>query len=139
MSKLLRYTITMPEDLFKSFDRRNRRKGYRNRSEAIRDLVRDALVRDEWSKPDQHVAATLTIVYDHHTRGLTDKLTEAQHRHGEAIVATMHVHLDHHNCLEVIVLRGPAAKVQSLADALAAIKGVKHSNLALTTEGKTLH
>jgi CopG family nickel-responsive transcriptional regulator len=139
MSELLRYTITMPAELFEAFDRRNARKGYRNRSEAIRDLVRDALVREEWTRPNQTVAATLTIVYDHHTRGLTEKLTEAQHDHGQSIVSTLHVHLDHHNCLEVIVMRGKAAQVRALADALAAIKGVKHSSLALTTEGKSLH
>jgi CopG family nickel-responsive transcriptional regulator len=138
MSSLLRYTITMPEELFKAFDRRNRRKGYRNRSEAIRDLVRDALVRDEWSRPNRRIVAALTIVYDHHTRGLAEKLTDAQHRHGHEIISTLHVHLDHRNCLEVIVLRGKAGEVRALADSLAAVKGVKHSNLSLTTEGKGL-
>jgi CopG family nickel-responsive transcriptional regulator len=136
MSKLTRYTITMPDDLFKAFDRRNAKMGYRNRSEAIRDLAREALVREEWSRPDQRVAAVLTIVYDHHTRGLADKLTDLQHAHEQEIISSLHVHLDHHNCLEIIVLRGKAGDVRVLADALAVLKGVKHSSITLTTEGR---
>ena len=138
MSELERYTITMPTDLFRAFDERNERKGYRNRSEAIRDLVREALVREEWGDPARQVAATLTLVYDHHTRTLGDKLTDLQHDHGEIIVSTLHVHLDHHHCLEVIVLRGPSAKIRALADAVAALKGVMHSTLALSTIGEGL-
>jgi CopG family nickel-responsive transcriptional regulator len=128
----------MSQELFEAFDARNERKGYSNRSEAIRDLVRDALVKEEWARPLQEVAATLTIVYDHHVRGLSDKLTQVQHDNGQHIISTLHVHLDHHNCLEVIVMRGKAGKIQALADSLAACKGVKHSSLALTTEGKSL-
>lgn len=136
MSDLERYTITMPGDLFAAFDERNRRKGYKNRSEAIRDLVREALVHEEWANPDERVAATLTLVYDHHTRTLTDKITEVQHDYGDLVVSTLHVHLDHHNCLEVIVVRGLAKEIHALADAVMCIKGVKHAQLALTTEGK---
>jgi CopG family nickel-responsive transcriptional regulator len=128
----------MPGDLFAAFDERNRRKGYKNRSEAIRDLVREALVREEWANPDERVAATITLVYDHHTRSLTDKITEVQHDYGELVVSTLHVHLDHHNCLEVIVARGLARQIHALADAMTTIKGVKHAQLALTTEGKAI-
>jgi CopG family nickel-responsive transcriptional regulator len=138
MSKLTRYTITMPDDLFKAFDRRNAKMGYRNRSEAIRDLAREALVREEWSRPDQRVAAVLTLVYDHHTRGLADKLTDLQHEHEQEIISSLHVHLDHHNCLEIIVLRGRAGDIRVLANALAVLKGVKHSRITLTTEGRDL-
>lgn len=138
MSGLERFSITIPKELSAAFDKHNRRKGYENRSEAIRDLIRDALVKEEWSDPNAHVAATLTIVYDHHTRTLTDRITQVQHDHGDLIVSALHVHLDHHNCLEVIVLRGCAKGVQSLADKLGAIKGIKHSQVILATEGKEI-
>lgn len=138
MSDLERYTIAIPKDLFAAFDERNRLKGYKNRSEAIRDLMREALVKEEWSDPEARVAATVTLVYDHHTRSLTDKITEVQHDYGEMIVSTLHVHLDHHNCLEVVVMRGIAKDIQALANALGCIKGVKHAQLTLTTEGKSI-
>lgn len=138
MSELERYTISIPKDLFASFDKRNTRKGYRNRSEAIRDLIREALIKEEWGDPKARVAATVTLVYDHHTRDLTDKITEVQHEHGASIVSTLHVHLDHHNCLEVVVLRGMARDIQAVADTLGCIKGVKHAQLTLTTEGKSI-
>ena len=138
MSDLERFSITIPEKLAVAFDKRNKRKGYVNRSEAVRDLIRDALVKEEWQDPKARVAATVTIVYDHHTRTLSDKLTEMQHKYGELIVSALHVHLDHHNCLEIIVLRGVAEKVQELADSLAAIMGIKHAQLTLATEGKSI-
>ena len=138
MSKLERLSITLPKELAAAFDKRNKRKGYENRSEAIRDLIREALVREEWSDPGAQVAATVSIVYDHHTRTLTDRITRVQHDHGELIVSALHVHLDHHNCLEVIVLRGIARNVQALADKLGAIKGVKHAQVTLATEGKSI-
>ena len=138
MSDLERFSITIPKELSAAFDKRNRRKGYGNRSEATRDLIRDALVKEEWSNPKAHVAATVTLVYDHHTRTLTDRITEIQHDYGELIVSALHVHLDHNNCLEVIVLRGMAKDVQGLADKLGAIKGVKHAQVTLATEGKAI-
>ena len=138
MSDLERYTVTMPQDLFRAFDESIARKGYRNRSEAMRDLVRAALVQEQWENPDEHVAATMTLIYDHHTRDLSEKINEIQHHHGDLVVSTLHVHLDHHNCLEVIVLRGASRDVRALADALGCIKGVKHAQLALTTEGRDL-
>ena len=138
MSDLERFSITIPKELAVAFDKRNERKGYGNRSEAVRDLIRDTLVQDEWSNPKAQVAATVTLVYDHHTRTLTDRITEVQHDHGELIVSALHVHLDHHNCLETIVLRGPAKNVKRLADTLASIRGVKHAQLTLATEGKSI-
>ena len=139
MSDLERYTVTMPRDLFRSFDESIARKGYRNRSEALRDLVRAALVEEQWENPDESVAATMTLIYDHHTHDLSEKINAIQHVHGELVVSTLHVHLNHHNCLEVIVLRGLARDVRALADSLGSIKGVKHAQLALTTDGKDLH
>jgi CopG family nickel-responsive transcriptional regulator len=133
-----RVSITIPKELSVAFDKRNKRKGYANRSEATRDLIRDALVKEEWSDPKAHVAATVTLVYDHHTRTLTDRITEVQHDYGETIVSSLHVHLDHHNCLEVVVLRGVAKDVQAIADRLSAIKGVKHAQVTLATEGKSI-
>jgi CopG family nickel-responsive transcriptional regulator len=138
MSDLERYTITIPQELFAAFDKRNKRKGYKNRSEAIRDLIREVLIQEEWADPRAQVAATMTLVYDHHTRALTDKIIDVQHDHCEMIVSTLHVHLNHHNCLEVVVLRGTAKEIQKLADSLACLKGVKHAHLALTTEGVTI-
>jgi CopG family nickel-responsive transcriptional regulator len=138
MSDLERLSITLPGALSRAFDKRNKRKGYGNRSEAIRDLIRDALVKEEWSDPKAQVAATVTLVYDHHTRTLTDRITEVQHDYGETIVSALHVHLDHHNCLEVVVLRGAAKDVQALADRLGAIKGVKHAQITLATDGKSI-
>lgn len=138
MSALERLSITIPKELSAAFDKQNKRKGYGNRSEAIRDLIRDALVKEEWSDPKAHVVATVTLVYNHHTRTLTDRITEVQHDYGETIVSALHVHLDHHNCLEVVVLRGAAKEVQTLADRLGAIKGVKYAQIALATGGKSI-
>jgi len=138
MSELERLSITIPKGLSTAFDKRNARKKYASRSEAIRDLIRDVLVKEEWADPKAQVAATVTLVYDHHTRTLTDRITELQHDHGETIVSALHVHLDHHNCLEVIVLRGAAKEVQALADALASIRGVKHAQLTRATDGKSI-
>lgn len=135
MPDLERYTITIPADLLASFDEHIRRKGYRNRSEAIRDLVRAELVRAKSAHPNQRVAATITMVYDHHHHELNETLTGIQHDFGDLVISTLHVHLDHHNCLEVLVLRGQVKKIEALADAISVLKGVKHSNLTITTEG----
>jgi CopG family nickel-responsive transcriptional regulator len=128
----------MDQELLSRFDERIHRAGYTNRSEAIRDIVRDYLVRGEWAAGDTEVIGTLTLVYDHHTRLLEGKLTELQHEHHEHIRCSTHVHLDHHNCLEVIVLAGPADKVRSLAEELISARGVKHGELTCTTTGREL-
>lgn len=138
MSNLERYTVSMPRDLFVAFDEWLRRHSYSNRSEALRDLVRAALVEQQWTDPEARVVASLTLVYDHHVHDLGDKLTHIQHQFGDLVISTMHVHLDHHNCLEVIVMRGRADDIRKLADATSTAKGVKHARLALTTEGASL-
>ena len=108
MTDLARFGISLDERLLRRFDQLIQEKGYVNRSEAIRDLIRNALVEDQWEREDEETVGTVTLVYDHHTRDLADKLTEHQHSHHEAIVSALHVHLDAHHCLEVVVVRGEA-------------------------------
>lgn len=131
-SRLLRFGVSIESGLIKKFDRFIARTGYGNRSEAIRDLIRARLV-DEGTQDDAAQAnGVLSLVYDHHKRELEDHLTDLQHEHHEMIIATTHVHLDHHNCLEVILLRGTVGKIREIGAALASFKGVKHSSLSLT-------
>jgi len=136
MAQLTRFGISMDTRLLEQFDALVARKGYVNRSEAIRDLIRNALVEDQWSRGDEEIVGTVTLVYDHHVRDLADKLTEHQHDHHDAIVSALHVHLDHDHCLEVVVVRGPAPRVKRLADELIGTKGVKHGKLVMTTTGR---
>ena len=138
MTDLTRFGISMDAKLLARFDALVERKGYVNRSEAIRDLVRNSLVEDQWARGDEETVGTVTIVYDHHVRDLADKLTDHQHAHHDAIVSALHVHLDHANCLEVVVLKGKAREVRRLADELIGTKGVKHGKLVTTTTGKDL-
>ncbi|MCL4842874.1 MAG: nickel-responsive transcriptional regulator NikR [Bryobacteraceae bacterium] len=135
MSDLCRIGVAIDEDLLGQFDGLLERKGYSNRSEAFRDLIRDALVREETTDPEREAVGTLTLVYDHHVRQLADKLTDMQHDHFREIISTLHVHMDHDNCLEVLVLRGRAGAIRRIADRLVSTKGVKHGRLTLTTAG----
>lgn len=135
MSDLCRIGVAIDEDLLGQFDGMLARKGYSNRSEAFRDLIRDALVREETTDPEREAVGTLTLVYDHHVRQLADKLTDMQHDHFREIISTLHVHMDHDNCLEVLVLRGRAGAIRRIADKLVSTKGVKHGRLTLTTAG----
>ncbi|MER3427816.1 MAG: nickel-responsive transcriptional regulator NikR [Pyrinomonas sp.] len=140
MGELIRFSVSVEDELLESFDRLIRRQGYVNRSEALRDLMRDALVRahlDEESKATD-VLGTLTLVYDHHATDLADRLTDLQHEHYQLIVSVLHVHISHDDCMEVIVLRGSAKKVRALADALISLKGVKHGRLFLTVPAKRI-
>lgn len=137
MAELTRFGISMDPSLLTRFDHLIESKGYSNRSEAIRDLVRHALIEQQWQQSsDDNVVGTVTLVYDHHVRDLADKLNEHQHRHHQQIISTLHVHLDHEHCLEVIVLKGKAADVQQLANSLIGTKGVKHGQLVSTTSGQ---
>lgn len=135
MPGLTRFGISLPEELVTAFDERIQRKGYKNRSEAIRDLMREELVGDEWQDGGE-VVGTVTIVYDHETRELPQALTEIQHQVHGAVLCTTHVHLDEHNCLEVIIVRGDAQSVRDIADRLISAWGVKHGKLVCTTTGK---
>ena len=138
MAELARIGIAISEDLLKEFDGLIARRGYTNRSEAFRDLVRKELVDEISGSPDAEVYGTLTLVYDHHVRLLSEKLTELQHQYYAAVMSSVHVHLDHDNCLEVILVRGRSSLVQELANALIATKGVKHGRFMLTTSGRDL-
>jgi len=130
--KLGRFGVSMEESLLEQFDGYCRRRRYTNRSEAIRDLIRKSLIEEEW-KENRETVAALTLVYDHHVPGLTEKLTRFQHDFPGQVIATMHVHLGHHACLEVIVARGKSQKIKGLADRLIALRGVKHGALTGTT------
>ena len=133
MGKLTRFGVSLDEELLEPFDALCAVKGYSNRSEAIRDLIRKALVAEEWQQADGQGAGTLTLVYDHHKNDLARRLTQMQHDEHDIIIATLHVHLDHHNCLEVLILKGEAARVRALADKLISCKGVKHGTFRGTT------
>ena len=138
MAELARIGVALPEDLLQEFDRLIEKRGYTNRSEAFRDLVRNELVGEISASSDAEVFGTVTVVYDHHARLLTEKLTDIQHRHYAAILSSVHVHLDHDNCLEVILVKGKSALVQKLANSLIATKGVKHGRFVLTASGRDL-
>jgi len=138
MGKDSRIGVTIHSGLLDKFYRRIAQRGYTSRSEAFRDLIRDELVETAWESPDSQVVGTVTLVYDHHVRLLNEKLTAIQHDFHRAILSTLHVHLDHDNCLEVLVVRGKSAEVRKVADALISTKGVKHGRLTITTSGAEL-
>lgn len=133
-----RFGVSIPDKLVKAFDRRLQAKGYRTRSEAIRDMIRDYLVEGEWERGEEPVVGTITVVYSHGTRELTRALTDIQHGFHGSVVCSTHIHLDEHNCLEVVVVRGTARQVQAIADRLISTRGVKHGKLVCTTTGTAL-
>jgi CopG family nickel-responsive transcriptional regulator len=133
-----RFGVSIEDGLLDRFDRLIEEKGYGNRSEAIRDLIRDLLVSEQWEAGTEETAGTITLVYSHDTRELTDTLTDIQHRHHGAILSTMHIHLDGHNCLEVLIVKGGSREIKKVADRLIGTKGVIHGKLTLTTTGKDI-
>jgi len=137
MSHLVRFSVSLEKELLRRFDYRINAQRYKNRSEALRDLIREDLVLEEWQK-NEKVAGTITLVYDHHKRGLVQKLTALQHEYHNIIISTQHIHLDHDNCLEVIIVHGKAHFLDQLASKLKSVKGVKYGNLAMATSGKEL-
>jgi len=138
VAKIVRFGVSMSATLLEQFDQLVSEQGYANRSEAIRDLVRDALVTREWEEGDGEVAGTITLMYDHHTVGLSDTLTEVQHEYHDLIISTLHVHLDHRNCLETVIVKGAPHLAKQLADQLISLKGVIHGKLTLTSTGRDL-
>jgi len=138
MADVVRFGISITEDLLLLFDDLIAEKGYVNRSEAIRDLIRNSLVENDLNHGTEEAIGTISMVYDHHTRDLADKLTDHQHSHHKEIISALHVHLDHHHCLEVVVAKGSAKEIKRLADELIGTKGVKHGKLMMTTTGKRL-
>jgi len=139
MKDLTRFGVSLPSELISAFDESIKRRGYANRSEAIRDMMRDRLVEEEWESYDGDVVATVTIVYDHETRELSSALNHIQHHFHSTVICTTHVHMDEHNCLEVVVLKGRADAVRKIADRLISTKGVKHGRLVCSTTGERLH
>ncbi len=121
--------ISLPPDLLDRFDMYIKQKKYDTRSKAIADLMREALMREEWTGGNVEVFGALTLVYDHHTRGLSEKLTELQHDRHDNIVSTTHVHIDHHRCLEIIILRGKIDRIRELGERMIGTRGVLHGKL----------
>ncbi len=138
MADLVRFGVSIPDDLLDKFDVLIADRGYTNRSEAIRDLIRDRLVEDEWSASEHEVVGTVTVVYNHEQSDLAQKLTEIQHRKHELVVSALHVHLDQHNCLEVLVIRGRSDDVKKVGQLLISTRGVKHGKITMTTTGQEL-
>ena len=132
MGILSRIGIALDSELLDRFDRSIERRGYTNRSEAFRDLIRDRLVTELTAAPGSIVVGTVTLIYDHHASGITEKLTELQHAHHELVVSTSHAHLDHDSCLEVLIVHGKSAQVTQFADRLIGLKGVQHGRLVMT-------
>lgn len=133
-----RFGVSIPDELLAKLDKLAKKKGYNNRSEAIRDLIRDRFVDEEWAQDNCEVVGTVTLAYNHHAHDLADKLADLQHSYFKNIVSTTHIHLDEHNCLEVLVVRGKSSRVKEIADQLIATKGVKHGKLVMTSTGKKL-
>ncbi len=138
MADLVRFGVSIPDDLLEKFDVLIGQKGYTNRSEAIRDLIRDRLVEDEWSASDHEVVGTVTVVYNHEQSDLAQKLTEIQHRRHQLVISSLHVHLDQHNCLEVLIVRGRSEDVKTVGQLLISTRGVKHGKITMTTTGQEL-
>ncbi len=131
MSELERVGVSLDKALLADFDELIRRKGYPNRSEAVRDLIRVKLTETALEAPDAHAIGSVFLVYDHHEAKVAEQLTHLQHTHLLTVVASIHIHLDHHNCLEVIVLKGRVAEIQKLADKMTSLKGVNLGRLSL--------
>ena len=138
MDDTVRFGVSMDSGLLEQFDKCIKEKGYANRSEAIRDLIRSNLVEKEWKVGTGETVGTITIIYNHHKRELPDTLTSIQHKYHTSMISTLHVHLDAHNCLEVLVVKGKAREIKIIADRLIGTKGVKHGKLTTATLGKDL-
>ena len=139
MREVIRFGVSIDEKLLDQFDKLIDLKRYTNRSEAIRDLIRASLVEARTENGDEEMIGTVTLVYDHHVHDLAEKLNEQQHANNDKIISSLHVHLDAHNCLEVLVARGKACDVKRIADELIGVKGVKHGKLVMTSTGEELH
>ena len=137
MSELVRFGVSLEKALLDRFDVLIREKQYTNRSEALRDLIRRELVQKEW-QGGSDVAGAITLIYDHHKRDILRMVTDTQHAFQQVIISTQHIHLDHHNCLEIVAARGKAGEVQKLADALRSIKGVRHATLSMSSTGREI-
>lgn len=138
MARVVRFGVSVEPELLREFDNLIKKMGYGNRSEAIRDLIRERLVEEEWKDENQETVGILGLVYDHNRRELMESLTRVQHKHIPVIISSVHVHLDQHNCLEVIVLKGKSSLIRKTAEELLVTKNVKHGKLIMTTTGAKL-
>lgn len=132
MDKIIRFGVSIDYQLLKKFDRSIHKKGYTNRSEAIRDIIRKDLIKEEYKDSYADAIGTLTMIYDHHQGNLSERLLDIQHDHHKEILSTTHIHIDHDNCLEVLILKGKLHNIQKLADSIRSIKGIKHGELVIT-------
>ena len=138
MAHIIRFGSSIPEPLLEKFDALIEEQGYSNRSEAIRDLIRDRLVESQWEEQDTENVGVISLVYNHHTRELTERLNNQQHKKHDFIVSNLHIHLTENNCLEVIVVRGKSSEIREIASILTSVRGVKHGELSMTTLGEAL-
>lgn len=139
MSELIRFGVSIDSRLLFRFDQLIAEKGYANRSEAIRDLIRDELVEQSWEEEEEEAVGTITLVYNHEMRDLTEKLTDYQHQVHGAVISSLHVHMDEHNCLEVLVVKGKGGELKRVANRLIGTKGVKHGKMVTTTTGRDIY
>ena len=130
--RITRFGVSIKPELLDKFDKNSKKKGYNNRSEALRDIIRKSIIKEDTIAPNSEVMGTLTMIYDHHEGTLTNKLLDLQHEHHNEILSTTHIHMDHHNCLEVLVLKGKTGEIKKLADNIKALKGIKHGELVIT-------
>jgi len=128
----VRFCVSMPRNLLEELDKRIIKKGYSSRSELVRDLIRELLVEDKWLEGEE-VIGVLTLIYDHHQKELTQKMLSIQHHFHMKVLCSMHIHLDYHNCLEVIVLRGKPSDIEELSISIGGLKGVKFAKLTKTS------
>jgi len=133
MTEIVRFSVSLEDDLLEQFDRYCKQQQFATRSEAIRQLLRDTLTKEAWARESHDAAGTLTLVYDHHRPQLRDHLTKLQHDHNDLVVSTLHAHLTHDLCLEVIVLRGPSAQLQKIASQLRGLKGIYKGELVMAS------
>ncbi len=133
-----RFSVSLPPKLLRDLDQMTQEKGYDNRSLAVADMIRAHLVEHRQNYGETEIAGTITLVYDHHKQNVQSTLTDIQHDHHDVIISSLHVHLDHHNCLEVLAVRGKALVIKRISDALIGARGVKHGKLTITTTGKEL-
>jgi len=130
--KLIRFGVSIERELLAKFDKKIKKEGYTNRSEAIRDRIRKDLIDLKSLDPNSKSIGTLTMIYDHHTGNLTNKLLDLQHDHTSEILSTTHIHINHNNCLEVLILEGKTKNIRKLSDNIKALKGIKHGELVIT-------
>lgn len=138
MANVERFGVSIDEELLSWFDTMVTRRGYQSRSEAIRHMIRQAMISEEWENPAGEVIGTVTLVYEHHIHELANVMADVQHQYHDCIICSTHIHMDAHNCLEVIIVRGASERVKSIADILISTRGVKHGNLVSTTTGRAI-